>query len=795
MNKLYIFILAILPFFGFSQEAWRPLGSQDDFNQATYTPINFPANYQFKIPSDVDDMGRIYVAFSQNNSIKMRRFINDYWEDFAIPIPETIAPIMLKVVDNGTPYLLCRNGSSGEIKVLKFNGSNWEIIGNQSVSGGGTEYVSFCLDNDNRPYVTYSDTTNNNKIVVKKFNDVSWETIGTSGFSTNGVRNICIDIDSFNMPYVSYVDTVLNRITVKKFNSPIWETIGNEGFSNLSYDAFSFSLDNNNIPHVIYNDRTLNNLYGRVSVQKFDGTSWVFMGYNGINAKPGRYLTITFNSSNVPYINYSEIYSGASNNHYYTSVMKFTGSNWEFVGPAFFSFGRAENNNLVIKNDEFYSFCIDFGNNSRITVRKLIDNQWKIQGCAGIARSISKVVFDSNDVAYTFGYNNYTDSALYHKLNSTTDWQRLNSNFPSYTKMLFDSNNVIYIQTNDYSFPIKRYINGVIENVGNSPFSNYNYLNFILGPDNTPYVTYSDSSIGNKITVKKFNGVTWELIGTSGFSDNSVSNSFIAISQNNIPHVAYINNGTVLVKKFNGSNWVNIDGSLTFLDNGETVDDLEIFNNTVYVNYHKTAFSTTTQYIKKFENSAWNTIYNQPLNSSESFADFVIDHNGIPYLVIYNINPYHYQPFINVYKYNIPNWDMVGINFINSLTFRPSLSFTSTNIPCISYTYTNINQSPYSDGVAGGYAKYFGTETSLSTNINTYSLNKTSIYPNPVKTIFSISGNEAINEIEIYNLIGKRVLHKKNMTNEINIENLPSGIYVAKIKTDKGTLTSKLIKE
>jgi len=111
------------------------------------------------------------------------------------------------------------------------------------------------------------------------------------------------------------------------------------------------------------------------------------------------------------------------------------------------------------------------------------------------------------------------------------------------------------------------------------------------------------------------------------------------------------------------------------------------------------------------------------------------------------------------------------------------LIITNQNIPIVIYRN------------AGVFAKYYGTENALSTNENNYSLNTTTIYPNPVKNTFSISGNEAVNEIEIYDLIGKRVLHKKNITNDINIENLPNGIYVAKIKTDKGVFSTKLIKE
>jgi hypothetical protein len=41
----------------------------------------------------------------------------------------------------------------------------------------------------------------------------------------------------------------------------------------------------------------------------------------------------------------------------------------------------------------------------------------------------------------------------------------------------------------------------------------------IDGSSGTPYVVYQDSSLGKKITVKKFDGTNWVIVGAPGFSD------------------------------------------------------------------------------------------------------------------------------------------------------------------------------------------------------------------------------------------------------------------------------------
>ena len=55
-----------------------------------------------------------------------------------------------------------------------------------------------------------------------------------------------------------------------------------------------------------------------------------------------------------------------------------------------------------------------------------------------------------------------------------------------------------------------------------------------------------------------------------------------------------------------------------------------------------------------------------------------------------------------------------------------------------------------------------------------------SIYPNPTSNTLFITGNETPITVVIYNVLGKEVLSIKN-TNNINVQALPSGVYVIRI--------------
>jgi surface protein len=68
-----------------------------------------------------------------------------------------------------------------------------------------------------------------------------------------------------------------------------------------------------------------------------------------------------------------------------------------------------------------------------------------------------------------------------------------------------------------------------------------------------------------------------------------------------------------------------------------------------------------------------------------------------------------------------------------------------------------------------------------------------SIYPNPTNNTLFISGNESPITVAIYNVLGKEVISIKN-TNNINVQALPSGVYVIRISDGVGQTTRKFIK-
>jgi surface protein len=68
-----------------------------------------------------------------------------------------------------------------------------------------------------------------------------------------------------------------------------------------------------------------------------------------------------------------------------------------------------------------------------------------------------------------------------------------------------------------------------------------------------------------------------------------------------------------------------------------------------------------------------------------------------------------------------------------------------------------------------------------------------SVYPNPAKDKLFIQGLLKPTKISVYNVLGKLILSKITL-NEINVNNLQSGIYIIKVKEEQKQIVRKFIK-
>lgn len=147
--------------------------------------------------------------------------------------------------------------------------------------------------------------------------------------------------------------------------------------------------------------------------------------------------------------------------------------------------------------------------------------------------------------------------------------------------------------------------------------------------NDTPYLSYTDHGVNNYLSVKKFNGSSWVSVGNLGFSNEVVYDTKIKI-YNGVPYVAYINSrGGITVKKFDGSNWINV--GLPSFSNVVSYIQLQIYGGIPYVAFQDGNFSYKLT-VKKFDGTNWVNVGIPGFSLGNAYSISFKIFNNIPYV-------------------------------------------------------------------------------------------------------------------------------------------------------------------
>jgi hypothetical protein len=301
----------------------------------------------------------------------------------------------------------------------------------------------------------------------------AWQYVGPAGFSDGGVNYIASYVYN-GTPYVAYQDEAnAKKILVKKYNGAAWETVGS-WLTNGEADSISVFVYNG-IPYVSYAD----NDYGfGVVVKKYNSSAWELVGTGGFSAADV-YDTSLFVDSGTPYVAYRDVGNGSK-----ATVMKFNGSSWGAVGSAGISAGIINTPSLYVYGGSPYVAYDDVANGGRSAVMQY-STSWAAVGNAG--SSGLQAYYHSLDVSTGTPYlASVEDGIVKVKKFTAGSWAQVGLNLTT-----------------------------VSVNTGGSSNSAYSSICLYGG---IPYVAYSDADNAGKVTVKKYNGTSWVLVGAAGFS-------------------------------------------------------------------------------------------------------------------------------------------------------------------------------------------------------------------------------------------------------------------------------------
>jgi hypothetical protein len=156
-------------------------------------------------------------------------------------------------------------------------------------------------------------------------------------------------------------------------------------------------------------------------------------------------------------------------------------------------------------------------------------------------------------------------------------------------------------------------------------------------------------------------------------------------------------------------------------------------------------------------------------------------------------------------------YDSLGevIGEVNYLIIGAQNTYTLADVPIV-YTSANpvmmysLNFSTFYSQVSDyGHQCGFGTrlwidDVELSQKTGIQDFNKKpilSLFPNPVKNVFTLDTKENLNALVLIDVNGKEVPISLENGKTVNCGNIAKGVYSVKIETDKGVFMEKLVIE
>jgi hypothetical protein len=91
------------------------------------------------------------------------------------------------------------------------------------------------------------------------------------------------------------------------------------------------------------------------------------------------------------------------------------------------------------------------------------------------------------------------------------------------------------------------------------------------------------------------------------------------------------------------------------------------------------------------------------------------------------------------------------------------------------------------------FGSNFGQVWNANLTATNFNIDKIVFYPNPAKTYFEVSGLEETSKLEIYNILGEKILDQTIENNSKIETNWNSGIYFAKVTSGEKSISKKII--
>ena len=259
--------------------------------------------------------------------------LNAQWFELATPTInyeiKSHSFIDLEISLEGEPYLLYDVEVPGEgwkLFVQKYNLANeeWGMVGDGPVNDLSATDNHIAIDSEDNVYVAYMKLGGGPWCTVKKYDGTEWVQIGewATGIVMSDVTMYCDNKDDV---YISYYDADYPGPIVKKYlgTGSNWETIGDVSFHPSGQClCMAMTTDNDGTLFVSYGgDDYMGGL--PLSVKKFNGSTWEFVGANGFYDEPNYPTSIIVGNDDVVHATTTDFWTLTS------TVLNYQNNGWQ----------------------------------------------------------------------------------------------------------------------------------------------------------------------------------------------------------------------------------------------------------------------------------------------------------------------------------------------------------------------------------------------------------------------------------------------------------------------------------
>jgi len=338
-------ITVIIPFLtrgsGVSGNTWS-----DDFSNDTYIELRESTTTTAGVLQIMSPTGSYTEDFSDANYNESASTTADWgldylgsgkiWQNLGTPNFASSSWVGLGYgTTNDTPYLAVQNNTN--VSVWQYNvATDWTLLGDADFAVAASN-VDFTVQSDT-PYLAFTADEDSNKVTVMKYSGGAWAAVGARGFSSSTAAYLNIESWGADV-YVAYRDAgVGNRITVQKYDAGNWTPVGTVGFTTSSVGEVSLAISGAGVPYVAFTDSDYGNKLAVVRYNSGTG-AWDGVGEHSISDDSAVDIVTMFDGGTPEkfYVAYSDTAADTK-----LTVKKYVDEAWSAVGSAGVSAGMAK---------------------------------------------------------------------------------------------------------------------------------------------------------------------------------------------------------------------------------------------------------------------------------------------------------------------------------------------------------------------------------------------------------------------------------------------------------------------